>query len=227
MNSLPRRSIKSWISRQSALTPGEQSLVARSKDLGRYFAEGSDLTPLHDQIQKASKVYLDIGFGDGQSLLQLAEFDPQALIIGVEPHMPGVLRVLRALESEQHEGVRVASCDVYDLLPALPEQCLERVHLYFSDPWPKTRHHKRRLIQKTFWDTIRKYLKSGALVHIATDWEPYAEMIAEELETLPEWHSSSQDFLTQEKQFHRKPTKYERKAAQEGRCIHEFYVRQA
>lgn len=216
------RPIKSWISRQSSLSINEKSLLHAAEQRGIFYPLGSRLPGLADAIAAAPRTYLDIGFGDGQSLLQLAEFDPEALIIGVEPHMPGVLRVLR---SEPRAQVRIAACDVYDVFPALPKSCLDRVHVYFSDPWPKTRHHKRRLIQKNFWDTLAPFLSEQALVHIATDWAPYAEMIAEELSSLPLWVSDSTDPLPVEKQFVRQKTKYERKAAKEGRFVTEFYVK--
>lgn len=225
MSIIPSRTIKSWVSRQSAPTVSEQALIARSCEKKIFYPMHTSLDFLQQEVLAAKKLYLDIGFGDGQSLLQLADFDTEALVIGIEPHLPGIIHVLRALEEKERPNVRVACCDVYSLFPLLQPRSLDRVHLYFSDPWPKKRHHKRRLIQKSLWETLKPLMSNNGIVHIATDWAPYALMIEDQLLRETDWFFSKKDFLPQELQFHRQPTKYERKAHQEGRDIAEFYIR--
>lgn len=222
MSTIPQRTIKSWISRQNAPTTSERVLMEQAAANGIFFPFGSALDSLQTEVLSAPRIYLDIGFGDGQSLMQLADFDKEAFIIGVEPHLPGVIHALRVLTAQQRSNVRLACRDVYDFFNILPAASLDRVHIYFSDPWPKTRHHKRRLIQKNIWDTLQPLLKKTGLVHIATDWAPYARMIAQELTTLPDWQVSSEPKSSN--RFIRHPTKYERKAIHEGRSVAEFYV---
>jgi tRNA (guanine-N7-)-methyltransferase len=227
MTLIPQRTIKSWVSRHGIPTEAERALMQRTEDNGLFYAYGSSLERLAEEISFSRVVYLDIGFGDGQSLRQLSEFNSEALIVGVEPHLPGVINMLRIVEQNSERRVRIACCDVYDLLSLLETPCFDRIHLYFSDPWPKTRHHKRRLIQQNFWNTITPLIKPDGLIHIATDWAHYAQMIATQLQDNSTWCYHNTDPLPLEQRFVRQPTKYEKKALNEGRFIYEFFVQKA
>ena len=138
---------------------------------------------------RQAPLVLEIGFGMGQSLVAMARATPEADFIGIEVHTPGVGRLFHALEDEGLGNIRVFRHDAVEVIrDCIPEQCLDRVQIFFPDPWHKKRHHKRRLIQPAFVGALATRLKPGGLLHLATDWEPYAEQMMEVL-------SGSADFI--------------------------------
>ena len=135
---------------------------------------------------KASRVVLEIGFGNGQALAEMARLEPDAHLIGVEVHPPGVGRLLNTLEREGIANVSVAMTDAVELLERdLPKHQLDEVRIYFPDPWPKKKHHKRRLIQTEFMNLLSQTLRVGGRLHLATDWMPYAEWMEEVIDPDP------------------------------------------
>lgn len=162
--------------------------------------------------------WLEIGFGGGEHLAHIASLHPTIQMIGCEPYVNGISGLLKAIEETHSENIRIYSDDVRLLLGTMPEACLERVYILYPDPWPKSRHHKRRLIQKPLLDLLAKAMKSGAELRIATDWDDYATWILEQLLPHPafEWTAElaadwSQPWLEWI------PTRYEQKARREGR----------
>ena len=134
---------------------------------------------------------LEIGFGNGDALAELAERHPDEDFLGAEVHRPGVGRLLLAIEAEHLSNVRVACEDAVQLCgQRLPDACLDAVLIYFPDPWPKKRHHKRRLLQPEFAALLAQRLKAGGRLHFATDWEEYAEHALAVLSASPEFENS-------------------------------------
>jgi tRNA (guanine-N7-)-methyltransferase len=131
--------------------------------------------------RSSAKRVLEIGFGMGDALLSYAARDPDTDFLGIEVHPPGVGKVLGALERAKLSNVRVCREDVMLLLPLLEKNSLDAIHIFFPDPWPKTRHHKRRLIQTSTVPLLAACLKTGGILHVASDWEPYAQEILEVL----------------------------------------------
>ena len=128
-----------------------------------------------------SSVTLEIGIGNGDALIQMATADPASLFLGIEVHEPGIGRCLNHIHQLQLPNVRLIMHDAIEVMQTmLPANCCDRVMLLFPDPWPKKRHHKRRLVNETFRNLVVDCLKSGGIVHIATDWQDYAEWIAEQ-----------------------------------------------
>ena len=129
---------------------------------------------------RRAPVVLEIGFGNGEALLALAAAQPAQDFLGIEVHRPGIGRVLLQLDALGLTNVRVCEGDAAQILAhAVPDDALDAVHVFFPDPWPKARHHKRRLVQAPFAQLACRKLKPGGLLHLATDWEPYAqEMLA-------------------------------------------------
>jgi len=124
--------------------------------------------------RNAPKV-LEIGSGMGETTITIARAHPENDYIAVEVHNPGVGSLLKQIEEQGLTNVRVVQHDVLDVLQqALPFECLDGVHIFFPDPWPKARHHKRRLIQSQFISLLCLHLKHGGYIHVATDWEDYA-----------------------------------------------------
>lgn len=123
-------------------------------------------------------VVLEIGFGMGQSLATMAEAAPGCGFIGVEVHRPGVGRLLRAIDERGLDNIRVFCHDAVEVLEhCIPPGSLDTVQIFFPDPWHKKRHHKRRLIQPAFVDLLVSRIKPGGTLHLATDWENYAEQM--------------------------------------------------
>jgi len=173
---IPHRPIRSFVLREGRLTAGQE----------RAFAElwprwGADWQPgqildFHALFGNANPVVLEIGFGNGDSLAQMAAADPGRNFLGLEVHRPGVGHVLLEIERLGLTNLRVLRQDAVALLrDGLAPASLAAVHLYFPDPWPKKRHHKRRIVQPAFGALVARVLASGGLFHAATDWEPYAE----------------------------------------------------
>lgn len=126
-------------------------------------------------------VWLEIGFGGGEHLAEQARRRPGTLFIGAEPFLNGVASALRHLDEMRLANVRLHDADVRDLLEHLPTGCVDRVFILFPDPWPKARHHKRRLIQADLVDELARIMKPGARLRFASDWADYVNWTLERL----------------------------------------------
>jgi tRNA (guanine-N7-)-methyltransferase len=165
-NAARRNSIRSYACRCGQLSPTQQAFW----DLywpAYALTKISDLT--HTQV-------LEIGFGDGTSLLHMAKKNPETQYIGIDVYLPGMYQVLTTLVQDNITNIRLMRADaVLALEQFFPDQSLDRIHIFFPDPWPKQRHQKRRLIQIPFITRLSEKLKPRGILHLATDWEPYAQ----------------------------------------------------
>ena len=126
---------------------------------------------------------LEIGFGMGDSLLQMAVAEPSTDFIGIEVHPPGVGTIMNIAQSEGISNLRVYLADANDVLEeCFPPQSIDRLQLYFPDPWHKKKHNKRRIVQPQFVQLVREKLRPGGVLHMATDWQHYAEQMLETLD---------------------------------------------
>ncbi len=129
---------------------------------------------------RSAPLHLEIGFGMGDALLELASSHPDQDFLGIEVHRPGVGRLLDEIDKRGITNIRLLKHDAIEVLrDQLPQQSLDSVMLFFPDPWHKKRHHKRRIVQPDFVRLILTRLKPGGLFHLATDWEDYAEWMME------------------------------------------------
>ena len=166
--------------------------------------------------------YLEIGFGMGEALLEMARTHPENNYLGVEVYLPGVGQLLLSIREMGLTNVRVDRRDAMEVLALLPAGSLRGVSLFFPDPWPKQRHQKRRLIQAPFVEKLRRVLESGGHFHTATDWDDYARQICRVLEAeegFTSW-SGSVDFYPGS--VERPLTKFEKRCQQRGRKVREF-----
>lgn len=172
-----RRSVRSFVRRSGRMTDSQQR--AMRELLPRYgVAFGNTALDLDALFGRRAPRVLEVGFGNGDSLLAMAAANPGLDYLGVEVHEPGVGHCLLGIERAGLDNLRVIRHDAIDVLrEQLPEASLARVNLYFPDPWPKKRHHKRRIVTPEFLDLVASRLAPGAALHIATDWENYAEYI--------------------------------------------------
>jgi tRNA (guanine-N7-)-methyltransferase len=174
------------------------------------------LTPRADPRSYFSEsledVWLEVGFGGGEHLVWQAQHNPNVGIIGAEPYVNGVVKLLSHLESESAANIRVYAGDAREILEALPEASLGRVFILFPDPWPKARHHKRRFIQRDALDELARVMKPGADLRFASDDAGYVEWTLERLMAHPafEWSASRvTDWQTRPADW--PPTRYEAK----------------
>jgi tRNA (guanine-N7-)-methyltransferase len=135
----------------------------------------------------ASEVWLEIGFGGGEHLAAQAARRPDVLMIGVEPFLNGVASALRHVDDGKLTNVRIVQGDARDIVGRLPAASLDRAFILFPDPWPKTRHHKRRLIQPDFIADLARASRPGARLGFATDWRDYAAWTLERMVASPDW----------------------------------------
>lgn len=168
------RAIRSFVTRAGRLTPAQARALATLWP--KYGVELDGLLDLDALFGRAALRTLEIGFGNGENLLALAAAHPQRDYLGIEVHRPGVGRVLLAAQEQALLNVRVICHDAVEVLEHhLRPACLDEILVLFPDPWPKKRHHKRRLVQPAFVRVLAECLRPGGSVHLATDWAPYAE----------------------------------------------------
>jgi len=166
--------IRSYVLRQGRLSAAQ----ARAIDEARSLTLDYQAIPLdyHSTFSCNAATIVEIGFGMGHATADIAEARPQDNFIGVEVHTPGVGALLKMLVERQIQNVRVIQHDAVDVMKQMiADNSLAGIHVYFPDPWPKKRHHKRRLIQPEFTTLLAQKLVPGGYIHCATDWQEYAE----------------------------------------------------
>ena len=174
----------------------------------------------------AGDLVIDIGFGDGAALLELARANPAVNYLGIEVYEPGIGHLLLRLAAEHIGNVRVLRADAAEVLGArLPAGCAAAVNLFFPDPWPKKRHFKRRLVQPPFVADVHHTLRPGGLFHVATDWQPYADHVQEVMTGCPDWLKVSAADLATEPLAHRPVSKFERRGRALGHGVTDLYYR--
>jgi tRNA (guanine-N7-)-methyltransferase len=181
----PRRPIRSFVLRQGRMSPAQQR--ACDSLYPRYGIAAQD-APLDfaELFGNRANVVLEIGFGMGETTAAIAAAHPETNFLGVEMHWPGVGALLRRIESARLGNVRLVRRDAVEVVAQqVPRASLAGIHVYFPDPWPKKRHHKRRLLQPAFVHALAERLAPGGYLHVATDWEPYAEAILATLSAEP------------------------------------------
>jgi len=177
-----RRPIRSYVVRGGRLTSSQR------KALETYSADfvidyRPQLLDLQTLFANNNPVIVEIGFGMGDSLLTMASAMPENNFIGIEVHKPGIGKLLMGLGREAVTNVRVINHDAREVMEhCFSDGSLDGVQIFFPDPWHKKRHHKRRLIQAEFVDLLARKLKPDGLLHLATDWQPYAEQMLDVLE---------------------------------------------
>ena len=175
---------------------------------------------------RRAPVVLDIGFGDGSALLTLAANHPDRDYLGVEVHEPGIGHLLLQLERAGLGNVRIIAHDAVEVVRyMLPPAQVDAVNLFFPDPWPKKRHHKRRIVQPGFVQDVARVLKPRGTFHIATDWADYAEHVAVVMADCAQFDALSPGQASSEPLFDRPTTKFERRGIALGHRIANLYFR--
>lgn len=169
------RAIKSFgRTKGRPLTNRQSELVAKHLGRLRIGTQAIGFDPL-SLMPDAKSVWIEIGFGGAEHLIEQAKRNPQTLFIGAEPFMDGIAKAITEIHENNIQNIRIIDADVRPFLENLKDACIERVFLLFPDPWPKARHHKRRIISAEFVETIARILNKGGKFRFASDWLNYAE----------------------------------------------------
>jgi len=221
------RAIRSYVLRAGRITPAQQRALdefwprfgvdfePRILDLTQLFGRGAART-------------LEIGFGNGEHLLERALSQPEQDFLGVEVHRPGIGHLLLAAAGAGATNLRIIAHDAVEVLQQqIAPGSLDQVQLLFPDPWPKTRHHKRRIVQQQFVALLASRLVAGGRVHLATDWEPYAEQMLLVLNacSLLVNCADSGGFIDSEAIEARRATRFERRGERLGHRVRELLFR--
>jgi len=226
MTDSQHRKVRSFVRRAGRMTNAQRrALTDLMPRFGIPFQDGP-LDPVRIFGRDTERV-LDIGFGDGEALLTLAANNPSVDYLGLEVHEPGIGHLLLLLERAGTSNVRVIHHDAVEVLERmLPGQQFNVVNLLFPDPWPKKRHHKRRLVQPDFVRNVARVLRPGGLFHVATDWADYAEHVRNVLEDSDQFSRSSEEGEV-DPLYQRPPTKFERRGRQLGHDVTDLHFRKA
>lgn len=215
---LQNRRIRSFVLRQGRLTKGqERALQTQWPTFGIDYAEKQlDLNQVFGNT--AHKKILEIGFGMGETTAKIAQTLPDHDFVAVEVHTPGVGGLLKLIEEQALTNIRIIQHDVVEVLHnMLADNSLDGVHIFFPDPWHKKRHHKRRLIQAEFVKLLCTKLKTDGYLHVATDWQEYAEWVLEVLKAEPQLQNTANDYA--EKPSYRPLTKFENRGIKLGHGV--------
>jgi len=213
------RTIRSFVRREGRLTPGQQRALDK---LWPQFGidDSQDALNLDSLFGRSAPKVLEIGFGNGASLAEMASKQADHDFIGIEVHRPGVGQLLKSIDTEQLNNVRVACTDAVELLKnRIADKSLDRVQIYFPDPWHKKRHNKRRIIQPAFVNVLANKLKHGGHLHLATDWQDYAEQMLSDVSANERFQNCSHtgDFI--ERPDYRPLTKFEQRGHRLGHGV--------
>jgi len=209
------RRVRSFVRRPGRLTSAQQRAIQEHLPS---LSLSPDLHDARSSFAVDAPLILEIGFGNGDALAFMAANEPQHNFLGIEVHEPGVGSLVQQLIRQDLTNVRVAMRDAVEVIQQQVEPAsLAQTRIYFPDPWPKKRHHKRRLIQPPFVELIAKRLQPGGLLHLATDWAPYAEWMLEVLEGCDALTNLGDPFV--QRPDWRPETRFERRGLKRGHEI--------
>ncbi len=213
------RHVRSFVRREGRLTGAQQRAI---DVLGPQYLIEVDSQPqdLDVLFGRVAPHYLEIGFGDGKALAEMAAAQPEVDFLGIEVHHPGVGRLLQRVEEQSLSNVRVICADVVEVLKTtLLNAAFDRVFMFFPDPWPKTRHHKRRLLQPDFAALLHERLKLAGQFHMATDWKDYAMHMLAIMNAAPGFRNTSVDKTFVMRPEYRPLTKFEARGKRLGHGV--------
>jgi tRNA (guanine-N7-)-methyltransferase len=215
MSKAIQHKIRSFVMRAGKLTKGQQR--ALDELLPQFILDEKIKFNQMDVFANNNPVMLDIGFGNGESLIHIARMYPEINFIGMEVHSPGVGHLLLNMEKYQINNIRIYQADGVEVLKdCFDDDSIDALHIYFPDPWHKKRHHKRRLIQANFIQSIIPKLRNKARLHIATDWQQYALHIQQVLSEFSNFNNIEKDNAFTARPIWRPITKFERRGINLG-----------
>lgn len=223
MEDIKKRSIRSFVLRQGRMSPGQTRAIETL-----YPRFGIEYAPklLDFDVafgRKAPRI-LEIGCGMGETTATIAATNPAQVYLGIEVHGPGVGNLLKLIDAGNLTNLRIIQHDAVEVLAnMIPDESLDGVHIFFPDPWHKKKHHKRRLIQAPFVHALCVKLKAGAYIHVATDWQEYAECALEVLRGESKLENTVADYAP--RPDYRPLTKFEKRGLKLGHGVWDIIFR--
>ena len=217
------KAIKSFVMRSGRMTESQQHEYDTQKDVW-CLPVTSEILNYQDIFKNSNDVIIEIGFGMGHATIGIAKDNPSTNYLGLEVHRPGVGRVLREIKDNELKNLYIVEWDAVEVLKTMiPDTSVAGFHIFFPDPWPKKKHHKRRLMQKAFIEILSSKLKKEGYIYMATDWEPYAYSALEELQQVNTIKNEYEEFA--QPQSWRPTTNFERKGKKANRAIYELFFK--
>lgn len=215
------RTIKTYVMRAGRMTAAQEKAY---NELSHKYCVPYDESPINfvDVFGNTNPIVVEIGFGMGAATVQMAKENPNTNYLGIEVHKPGVGRVLSEIRAGDLKNLYIVEHDALDVLEKMiGDNSVDGFHIFFPDPWPKKKHHKRRLVRRPNTDLLAKKLREGGYLYMCTDWEEYAVEALEELRATEGLKNKYEDFAP--RQEWRPETKFERKGIEAGRVIRELF----
>ena len=212
----PLRKIQSFVRRSGRLSKAQRTGL---NELWSTYGVNLDnkTINLDELFIKPQNVTLEVGFGNGDSLLEMALQQPQNNFLGIEVYEAGIGRLINEANKKKIDNLKIIKGDAVEILKNnIKDNSISCLQLFFPDPWHKKKHHKRRIIQTSFLDTLKNKLINGGIVHIVTDWEDYAEHIMETMENHPDFKNTAGDHIYSTRPKHRPLTKFENRGQKLG-----------
>ena len=223
-----KKSIRSYVLRGGRMTPGQQKALERHWQQYRLSLFSGVPCSWQEVFHRSAPLVLEIGFGMGDSLLDMAINEPDKDFIGIEVYPAGAGRLVNNAVDKGVSNLKIYLADAVDVLDdCIADQCLSRAQIFFPDPWHKKKHHKRRLIQGPLVEKICSKLLVGGVLHLATDWQPYAEHMLEVLDGVAELENTEQGGGYCSSRGTRSETKFERRGLERGHGVWELVYKRS
>ncbi len=220
-DSIFKRSIRTYVIRAGRMTDSERRSYDELHQVWCIPFEHKTIN-FADVFGNTNPVTMEIGFGMGQATATIAAENPEMNYLGSEVHVPGIGRLLSDIKHRQLKNLFIIEHDALEILETMiPDDSISAFHIFFPDPWPKKKHHKRRLMQRPHTNLLVQKLAPGGYIYFATDWDEYAETALEELSHTAGIHNKYMQYAPH--QEWRPRTKFEQKGLDAGRKIHELY----
>ena len=217
------RGIRSYVLRQGHLSVAQEKALTELMPI--YGIEYTDkLINLNQLFNRENKKILEIGFGMGVATAEIAIRQPENDFLAVEVHSPGVGNLLKLIQEKQINNIKIIRHDAVEVIDnMLDNQVLWGVHIFFPDPWHKKRHNKRRLIQAPFIEKLAVKIQTGGYIHLATDWQEYAEQMLEVLSENQHFKNTAENYAP--KPDYRPETKFEARGKRLGHGVYDLIFR--
>lgn len=217
------RPIRSFVLRQGRMTPSQQEAIQEGwPRYGIALSEGQEVFDWNKIFGREAPRVLEIGFGMGDSLIALAKQHPEMDFLGIEVHQPGVGRTLANAMSQELTNLKIFADDAIEVLKHVAPASLDRVLLLFADPWPKKKHHKRRIVQDAFVEMVAQKLKLHGQFRLATDWQDYADHMLAVLDKSTSFRNCFGQGQYAPSPFERPITKFEMRGQKLGHVIRDL-----